>query len=85
MSFNTDKCGLIHSGKSNPGLKNVMVNPAVNNIQELQSVDEERDLGIVADNQRSFHSKYKKMVSHANFDLALLKKKLFPVGLPMFS
>jgi hypothetical protein len=33
-----------------------MENPVVNNIQELQSVDEERDFGIIIDNQCKFNS-----------------------------
>jgi hypothetical protein len=56
MSFNIDKCSVIHFGKSNPGFKYTMENPVVNNIQELQSVDEERDFGIIIDNQCKFNS-----------------------------
>ena len=39
MSFNVDKSGVIHFGKSNPGFEYAMINPVVNNIQELQSVE----------------------------------------------
>ena len=76
MSFNVDKSGVIHFGKSNPGFEYAMINPVVNNIQELQSVDEERDLGINVDNQCKFHSNCKRTVSHANSVLALLKKTI---------
>jgi hypothetical protein len=74
MSFNIDKCSVIHFGNSNPGFKYTMVNLAVKKIQELQSVDEERDLGITIDNQRKFHLNCKKTVSHVTSVLALLKK-----------
>jgi hypothetical protein len=51
-----------------------MVNPAVKNIQELQSVDAEIDLGIAVGNQCKFHSNCKKTLSYASPILALLKK-----------
>ena len=63
MSFNIDKCGVIHFGKSNPGFKYTMANPAV---QELQNVDGGMDLAIVVDSQCKFHLNCKKTVSHAN-------------------
>ena len=53
-----------------------MVDPAANNIQELQSADEERDLGIAVHNQCKFRSNCKKTVSHANSVLAFLKKTI---------
>ena len=76
MSFNIDICSVIHFGKSNPGLKYTMFNPAVNNIQEVQSVDEEGDFGIIVDNQCNINSNYKKTVSQPNSVLALLKKAI---------
>ena len=84
MSFNFDKCSVIHFGMSNPGFKYTMVNPGVNNTQGLQSVDEERDLGIIVDNQCKFHSNYKKRVSHPNFVLVLLKKTISSRSLYVF-
>ena len=76
MSFNIHKCSVIHFGKSNPGVKYTMVNPAVNNIQKLQSVDKERNLRIVSDNQCKFYSNCKKTMSQANSVLAFLKKTI---------
>ena len=56
-----------------------MINSAINNSQDLQSVDEERDLGIVVVNWFKFHLNCKKTVHHTNF-VPELFKKLFPVG-----
>ena len=54
----------------------LMVNPAGSNIQELQSVDETRDLGIAVNNQCKFYSNCKNTVFHANSVLHLLKRTI---------
>ena len=60
MSFNIDKCHVLHIGSHNPNVNYVM------NHSELKSVDEEKDLGVIISKNLKPHNQISKVVKTAN-------------------
>ena len=68
MTFNTDKCIVMHVGSNNPKNKYVLGN------QELKSSDKEKDLGVLMDSSLKFSEQCKAAVKSANRNLGLIKR-----------
>jgi len=68
ISFNISKCKSMHIGRSNPQFVYTLNNKLV------QQVHEERDLGILFDDQLKFHANTSQVVSKANRILALINR-----------
>ena len=60
MSFNIDKCHVLHIGSHNPSVTYEMNN------SELQSVDEEKDLGVIISKNLKPNNQITKVVKTAN-------------------
>ena len=67
FGFNEAKCKVIHLGKSNPRHRYVM------NDVTLESTAEEKDLGVVVDEDLKFHLHVSKAVSKASRMLGLVR------------
>ena len=67
MEFNVDKCKIMHLGRTNP--KN-SYNMGVNNLTETT---EEKDLGVLIDNELKFEKHIKGIVNKANRMLWMIK------------
>ena len=68
LPFNVTKCKVLHIGSTNPCRRYKM------NGQYLQDVDEEKDLGVLVDNELKFHKQVAAVVKSANSKLGLIKK-----------
>ena len=68
LPFNTGKCKVGHLGHNNPCYQYRI------NGQKLQTVEEEKDLGVVIDNELKFHKHFAAVVKKANMKLGLIKK-----------
>ena len=68
LPFNTSKCKVLHLGHNNPCHQYKM------NGQKLQMIEEEKDLGVVIDNELKFHNHTSTVVKKANSKLGLIKK-----------
>jgi hypothetical protein len=68
MNFNVEKCKVLHFGKNNPGIVYEM------NHTDLESVDEERDLGILVRKDLKVSSQVNKVVKTANRVLGMIKR-----------
>ena len=68
LPFNVDKCKSLHIGKNNSRHRYVM------DIQELEQVREEKDLGVLVDDELKFHRQTAAAVKKANAVLGMLKK-----------
>ena len=66
MKFNTDKCKVIHFGRSNVKHDYVMENSV------LESVDEEKDLGVVISKQLNFSKQCTEAIKKANRALGFI-------------
>ena len=67
MEFNVDKCKIMHLGRLNPGHKYTMGNA------ELTETTEEKDLGVLVDNELHFGKHIKGIVNKANRMLGMIK------------
>ena len=67
MEFNVDKCKIMHLGRLNPGHKYTMGNT------ELTETTEEKDLGVLVDNELHFGKHIKGIVNKANRMLGMIK------------
>ena len=72
LYFNISKCGILHFGKNLNNCKYFMV---LNDVfEEIKSVSEERDLGVVFDCSLNFDSHIQKIISKANQMLGIIKR-----------
>ena len=70
MSFNVDKCKVIHVGYNNKCNKYRLGNT------ELKSADNEKDLGVIIDNTLKFSKQCSTAVKSANRTLGLIKRTI---------
>ena len=68
LLFNTGKCKVFHIGNKNPNHRYKM------NGQKLEQIEEEKDLGVIVDNELKFHKQASAAVKRANSRLGLIKK-----------
>ena len=68
LYFNTDKCKSLHIGKANKRQVYQM------NGKSLDQVTEEKDLGVIIDNELKFHRQTATSVKKANRVLGIIKK-----------
>ena len=68
LPFNVDKCKSLHIGKNNRQHVYEM------NGQQLEQIEEQRDLGVLVDNELKFHKQTAAAVKKANAVLGLVKK-----------
>ena len=68
LSFNESKCKILHLGTTNQKQDYYM------NGTTLESMEKERDLGIIIDNRLKFHEHAAATISKANQILAVIKK-----------
>ncbi|XP_065580121.1 uncharacterized protein LOC136039985 [Artemia franciscana] len=76
LSFNISKCCVLHFGSKNENTVYSMWDPEKRTRIDLQTHNEERDLGVLADNQVKFHSHIRNVVSKSNTGLGLLKRSI---------
>ena len=67
LPFNVDKCKSLHIGKNNRKYIYAM------NGRELEQVNEEKDLGILIDNELKFHKHTAAVIKKANSILGMIK------------
>ena len=68
LPFNTGKCKVLHIGNNNPCHRYEI------NGKKLEKVDEEKDLGVIVDNELKFHKHTAAAVKKANMKLGMIKK-----------
>ena len=68
LPFNTCKCKVLHIGSNNPCYQYKM------NGRKLEKVEEEKDLGVIVDNELKFHKQSAAAVKKANQKLGMIKK-----------
>ena len=68
LLFNTGKCKVLHIGNNNPNYQYKM------NGQKLKQIKEEKDLGVIVDDELKFHKQTAAAVKKANSRLGLIKK-----------
>lgn len=68
LAFNVDKCKVLHLGRTNPYNKYKMAE------RYLEQVEEEKDLGVLVDNELKFHKQAAVASKTANSRLGLIKK-----------
>ena len=68
MNLNTSKCKCLHIGKPNPK-KQYTINGHL-----LESMDSEKDLGVIMDSELKFHIHTSSAIKKANKILGLIKK-----------
>ena len=96
MSYNIDKCHILHLGKHNPKQKYTL--PKMTNVKKttssvsydytfhtLQEVTEEKDLGIVVDDQLNFRLHMNAKVKKANSMIFLIKNTFKYLDKNMFN
>ena len=72
LHFNHGKCKALHFGRNNPKKKYSIGNTT------LEVVREEKDLGVIVDDQLTFHEHIATAVKKANRMLGLIKSTLKP-------
>ena len=70
LTFNVDKCHVIHFGKTNKHHKYFLQD------NFLSAVSNERDLGVIVDHQLKFSSHAKSVSSSANKTLGIIKRTI---------
>ena len=70
LPFNTGKCKVLHIGTNNPCHRYKMDN------KKLDNVSEEKDLGVLVDEDLKFHKQTAAAVKKANRSLGMIKKTL---------
>ena len=78
LTFNIEKCKVLHYGNNNPCLKYVMSNT------ELSDSDLEKDLGVHFDPSLKFSSHVGKITTKANQRLAIIKRTFSKMTPDMF-
>ena len=68
LPFNTSKCKVLHIGRCNPCHRYKI------NGKPLKSVNEEKDLGIIVDNDLKFHKQTAASIKKANASFGMIKK-----------
>ena len=68
LPFNTGKCKVLHIGTNNPCHRYKMDN------KKLDNVSEEKDLGVLVDEDLKFHKQTAAAVKKANRSLGIIKK-----------
>ena len=68
LQFNALKCKVLHLGRNNPKLA-YHIGDA-----QLEAVSEEKDLGVIVDNELKFHCHTRAQVAKANQALGLIKR-----------
>ena len=76
LSFNISKCCILRFRPKNENIVYSMWDPEKQTRIDLQTHNEERDLGVLVDNQLKFHSHIRNMVSKSNTGLGLLKRSI---------
>src|SRR2546425_4424271 len=70
MSFNTDKCSVIHLGNDNPKHKYSLCG------SDLRESIKERDLGIIVDSSMKFTEQCNIAIKNANSTLGLIRRTI---------
>src|SRR3989454_7406560 len=70
MSFNTDKCSVIHLGKDNPKHKYSLCG------SDLRDSTKERDVGIIVDSSTKFSEQCNTAIKNANSTLGLIRRTI---------
>ena len=70
MDLNTDKCAVMHLGRTNPSSQHVL------NDKHLKELEKERDLGIIVDRNLIISEHCNKVVNTANVTLVIIKRTL---------
>lgn len=78
LHFNTDKCKVLHIGKSNP-----KYSYNISNIQ-LDTCSSEKDLGVLFDNKLTFDNHINYAVNKANSMLGLIKRSFLYLDIDSF-
>ena len=68
LPFNVNKCKVLHIGKTNP-----RVNYIMNDVQ-LADTKQEKDLGVIVDEELNFHKHVSSAASKANQILGMIKR-----------
>ena len=76
LEFNTSKCSVLHFGSNNLRHQYSMSDPNSLASLVLKTSPEERDLGVLIDEQLKFHGHWQQAVSKANSSLGLLKRTI---------
>ena len=74
LHFHPDKCHILHLGKANIEKSYYMGAGDMSPHTHLKSTDEEKDLGVVVDNQLKFSSHCDKIVNTANKLLGIMRR-----------
>jgi len=74
LRFNSSKCKVIHLGKHNPNYDYFMKDDTTVNL--LESVQSEKDLGVIVDKDLSFEEHINEVVKRANKISGLLKRTI---------
>ena len=96
MSYNIDKCHTLHIGKKNPKQPYILPlskNPIVNEnytgytleTPEIKEVTVEKDLGVLIDNELSFHQHIDAKISKANQMIGLIRKTFKYIDIDIFN
>ena len=80
MSFNVNKCKIMHIGKSEPKY----IKDNVSNTHKIEQANQEKDLGVIFDKRINFQEHIKNKVNVANRNLGLIYKKFTYVDQTMF-
>ena len=72
LYFNVEKCKVLHVGKNNPEHDYNMKMKGVN--RSLQKCEEEKDLGVIFDEDLSFDTHIQKSINKANHMIGLIKR-----------
>jgi hypothetical protein len=73
LPFNADKCKVIHFGRNNPETNYTIPNSS-GTVQNLTTIDEEKDLGVFFDKKLTFNNHINHCVKKANQMLGLIKR-----------
>lgn len=73
LPFNSDKCKIMHIGKSNPNVRYNIINQ-YGNQSDLDTVTEEKDLGVLFDPNLRFNKHIEGIIKKANQMLGLVKR-----------
>ena len=73
MELNVEKCKVMHMGKRNKRIKYTMPTSTSNTTHELQTTQNERDLGVIISDNGKFQHQVNSAVAKANSMMAILK------------
>ena len=75
LEFNAEKCKVLHLGPKNPGMTYTMTD-RTGKLITLETVTEERDLGVIVDDKMKFHSHSKYLAAKGNRSLGLIRRNI---------